>query len=161
MEKFQEDREKALKNIKIADHIISVTYPLVQDPKLLLVVMDNIFFAFNNTMTSILNYERTFKRIPEFGESFEIKVNMFKTKVMPKYNINQEYLKTILELKEIIKEHKESPVEFSRKDKFVICSDSYKMRTLSIGEIKRYISKAKLFIEEANHITSKNEGIFR
>jgi len=161
MEKFQEYREKALKNIKIADHILSVTYPLVQDPKLLLAVIENIYFAFDNAMTSILDYERLFKRIPDVGEKFEIKFDIFRKKVAQNCNINQEHLKTIVELREMIKEHKESPVEFSRKDKFVICSDSYKMRTLSKEEIKKYISKAKLFIEEVNHITSKNEGIFR
>jgi len=33
------------------------------------------------------------------------------------------------------------------------------MRTLSLKDIKGYIAKAKLFIEEANHIIKKNEGI--
>jgi hypothetical protein len=145
----------------VADHILSVTYPLVQDSKLLLAVVENICFAFDNAMTSVLAYERLFKRIPEVGEKFEIKFDIFRNKIAPKYSIKDEYLKAIVELREMIKEHKESPIEFSRKDKFIICSDSYKMRTLSKEEIKKYISKAKLFIEEVNHITSKNEGIFR
>jgi hypothetical protein len=160
MEKFKEFIEKAEKNIKVADHILSVTYPLIKDPKLLLSVMQNVSFAFENTLNSILSYELTFKSIPDFENTFEIKTDLFKNKIMSKYKLKEDHLKAVIELKEIIKDHKDSSVEFSRKDVFVICSESFKMRTLSLEDIKKYITKAKLFIEEVNHITQKNEGIF-
>ncbi|MCP3682530.1 MAG: hypothetical protein GY861_07545, partial [bacterium] len=46
MEKFQEAREKARKNINVADHMFCMTYPLVKDNRLLLAILENIFLGF-------------------------------------------------------------------------------------------------------------------
>jgi hypothetical protein len=161
MEQFQESRQNAIRKLSVADHMLTMTYPLVQDPKLLLAVLENVFSAMENAMSSVLHYERLFKRIPAFQDSFESKLTVFKSRVQPKYKINEEYINLLYELREIIVEHKRSPVEFARKDKFVICSDNYKMKAISVPEIKKYIAKAKLFVQTAGFIVSKNEGIFR
>ncbi len=161
MEKFQEVRDKAKKHIYIADHMLSVTYPLIKDPKLLLAVIENIFLAYTNTIGSLLYYERLFKRIPPFQETFESKFHMFKETCVLKYNIDKSYVADINDIKNIILAHKKSPVEFARKDRFVICSNKYKLETISVNEIKKHIEKAKLFIQEINNITSKDEGLFR
>lgn len=161
MEKFQILREEAKKNIQLADHMLTVTYPLVKDPKLLLAVVENIFLSLTNSMGSVLYHERLFKNIPPFNDNFESKFNMFHEKIIPRHNIDKDYERFIQEVKDIITAHKKSPVEFSRKDSFVICSDEYKMKTISINELKEYISKARSFIQETNTIVSKHEGIFR
>lgn len=160
MEKFQEAREKAIKNIKVADHMLTQTYPLVKDPKLLLAVMENIFLSLTNSIAAILYYERIFKRIPPFMDNFESKFNMFKIKVAGKYNFTPEDLNFILSVKNIIISHKKSPVEFTRKDVFVICNGNYKMQTISFEEIKKYLSKTKEFVRNMTEIVSKNEGLF-
>jgi len=72
MEKFQELRELSKKRIRVADHMLTMTYPLVQDSKLLLAVVENIFLALTYIMGSVLHYERTFKRIPLFQDDFSI-----------------------------------------------------------------------------------------
>ena len=161
MEQFQTARDDAIKKLKVADHMLTITYQLVQDPKLLLAVLENIYRAMEKAMSSVLYYERLFKRVPVFSENFEEKLRIFKTRVQPKYKINDDYIKILQELREIIIEHKRSPVEFARKDRFVICSDNYKMKTISIPEIKKYVASAKLFIQNTTFIVSKNEGIFR
>lgn len=160
MEKFQECRQKATRNIHIADHMLTQTYPLINDPRLLLAVMENIFLALTNTMAAVLYYERLFKRIPPFLNNFESKFNMFRLKTAIKHNIDTSYLTLMQDVKDIILEHKKSPVEFARKDRFVICSDNYKMKTITIDKIRDYIAKTKLFIEEADKIISKEEHLF-
>lgn len=161
MEQFQIARDEAIKKLRLADHMLTITYQLVQDPKLLLAVLENIFYAMEKAMSSVLYYERLFKRIPPFQDSFESKLSVFKTRIQPKYRISDDYIKIIQELREVIVEHKNSPIEFARKDRFVICSDNYKMKTISIPEIKKYVASAKLFIQNTTFIVSKNEGIFR
>ena len=158
MEKFQEMREIARKKLQVADHMLTMTYPFVQDPKLLIAVMENLFLALANSMTSLLYYDRLFKRIPPFQDTFPSKFNMFKTKYANKFD--KEYMDLIQEIKEIILEHRKSPVEFSKKDKFVICSDNYKMKTVTLNQLKDYIKKTKLFINKTNQLMSKNESIF-
>jgi hypothetical protein len=160
MEKFQEAREKARRNLQIADHMLYMTYGLVQDPKLLMAVMENVFLALTNAMSSVLHYEKLFKRIPPFPENFEAKYSLFKEKCASRYSVDDKYLNIIRDVKDIIAEHRKSPVEFVRKDRFVICSDNYRMKTISVEQIKQYISTTKAFLQEANNIVSKDERIF-
>jgi len=161
MEKFQEARDSAKKKIQIADHMLSVTYPLVKDTKLLLAIMENIFLAYSNAMSAILYRERLFKMIPPFQETFESKLSMFRENCLPKYKIDKEHLRLIQDIRSTIIEHRKSPVEFTRKDRFVICSDSYNMKSIGVEEMKAYINKAKVFIEVMDKIVGKDEGIFR
>lgn len=160
MEKFQELRESAKKKIGVADHMLTQTYPLIQDPKLLLAVLENVFLSFTNSMSSILYYERLFKRIPPFQDNFESKFNSFRARIVEKHNVNAKYVNTIKEVKDLIVQHKKSPVEFVRKDKFVICNENYKIKTISINDIKSYIQEAKEFNKISQNITMKNESIF-
>lgn len=157
MEKFFEARHKAKKYLRTADHILTMTYPLINDPKLLLAVMDNLFLAITNSLSTILYFERYQRLIPPFHENFESKFNLFKFKIISKYNLNKDYLQTIQEVKEIIAGHKKAPIEFSRKDMFVICSDGYQMQTVSINQVKNYVLKINNLIKDIETITCKHE----
>lgn len=161
MEEFQKARDKAQKKLKIADHILTQTYPLVNDPKLLVAVMENLFLALTNTLGAILYYERTFKRVPPFVDNFENKFRIFKDKCTPRYNFDRRYIRLIEDIKESVMAHRASPVEFAREGNFVICSDNYKLQTLSVCKIKQQIQLTKTFLKEANAIIRKNERIFR
>ncbi|MCK4521930.1 MAG: hypothetical protein KAU20_05115 [Nanoarchaeota archaeon] len=160
MERFQELRDRAKKKIMLADHIITQTYPLIKDPKLLLSAIENIFLALTNSMGSLLHYERLFKRIPPFQDTFDSKFNIFKERCVEKYNIKQDYISVIKELKDIIIEHKKSPMEFVRNDRFVICSDNYRMKTIDIDKIKKMMHITKDFVFDMEKIVSRNEEIF-
>jgi len=159
MEKFQELREMAKKKLQLADHILTMTYPIVNDGKLLLAVTENIFLALTSAIGSVLYYERLFKKVPPFHDNFSSKFNLFK-EYAEKENINEEYLRLIQNMKDIIVKHKKSPVEFVRNDQFVICNGSYRTHTISVNELKDYIAKAKSFLRQTEDIVSKNEELF-
>ena len=151
---------KAKKNVIVADHMISVTYPLIKDTKLLIAVLDNIFLALTNSVGALLHYERLFKRIPPFHETFESKFNLFRLRCIDKFNIDKAYIPFILDIKDIIIQHNKSPVEFAKGDKFVICSENYKMKAISLKDIKEYLNKTKNFTNQVDGILSKNDRIF-
>lgn len=161
MEKFQELRDSASKKLQIADYILTMVYPLVKDSKLLLSAVENLFLAYSYSVSSLLHYERLFKRIPPFPDDFSSRLDMFRDKCLEKYNINAENMEIIMNLKEMVVAHKKSPVEFSRKDSFVICDSDYRLRTISPDSIKDYVEKAKLFIRKVSSIVSEDESIFR
>ncbi|MEK6875941.1 MAG: hypothetical protein AABX63_00900 [Nanoarchaeota archaeon] len=161
MERFQELRDSAGKKIQIADYMLTMTYPLVRDPKLLLSVVENLFLAYSYSISSLLHYERLFKRIPPFPDDFSSKIDLFADRCMGKYGIDSENLRIVKDLKEIIVAHKKSPVEFPRKDSFVICDEGYRLRTISPSIIKGYVEKAKLFIRKMSSIVSEDDAIFR
>ena len=160
MEQFQELKEAAKKKITIADHMLTQTYPLVKDVKLLIAVLENTFLALSYAMSSVLSYDKLFKKISVFPENFEARFHIFKEKCAPRYNIDNEYLSLIREIKDIIIAHKKSPVEFARNDRFVICSDNYRMKTVSVDQLKKIIQKSKMFVQETGNIVNKNDGIF-
>ncbi|MFH1849864.1 MAG: hypothetical protein ABH879_06810 [archaeon] len=159
MERFQEARDSAIKYVRLADHVLTQTYPLVKDPKLLLAVLDNIKNGLINAMDTILYYERLFKRIPPFGDTFESRYGVFKG-IVEKYKMNPDYVKTIREVKETIAEHRKSPVEFARQGKFIICSDNYQIKTISTDRIKQHLAVAKDLAAKASQMVSKNEHLF-
>jgi len=160
MEKYEELREIARKKIQIADHMLTMTYPMVKDPKLLLAVMENIFLALTNSIGSLLHYERNYKRVPPFQDTFVSKFNIFKQKCVRRCSIDEELVLMVQEIKGIIMQHKKSPVEFTRNDSFVICSDDYKMKTISLEKMKGYIIKSKSFIQNINNIINQNKEVF-
>ncbi len=160
MERFQEAREQARRNLKVADHMAFITYPLVKDNKLLLAILENVFLAQTNALGSLLYYERLFKRIPPFHDNFESKINMFRERCIERYKLSKEYVLMMTEIKNIILEHKRSPVEFSRSEGFVICAENYRFKKISIEQIRSYIEKTKEFLGKVEEITKKDEGIF-
>ena len=161
MEQFQEQRESAIRKLANADHMLNMTYPLVKDPRLLLAIVENLFLAMTNAMNSILYYERTFKKIPAFPENFEFKLKLFSEQCVQKYKIEKESVPILRKLKQIILEHKKSPVEFARSNAFIICNKDYKMEKITPELLKAYLSKAKVFIGQTKDITKENERIFR
>src|SRR3989338_5812338 len=112
MEKYEELMDIARKRVQVADHMLTMTYPLVKDPKLLLAVMENIFLALTNSIGALLHYERIYKRVPPFQDTFASKFNLFQNKCSQRYSIDNEHLMMIQEIKDMILQHKKSPVEF-------------------------------------------------
>ena len=155
MERVMENLNKAKRYVKVADHMLTMTFPLVKDPRMLLAVLENIFLAYTHGMGAVLYKERMFKRIPPFHETFESKFNMFRDKLVPRFNIDKAHLRSMQEIKEIVYEHKTSPVEFSRKDRFVICSNDYRMKAITVLDLKKYLANAKVFIESMARILSR------
>lgn len=151
-------RDKAIKHLRIADHMLSVTYALVKDTKLLLIVVENIFLAYANAISALLYFDSKHQDdFPRFQDDFDNKFHIFMCHSLPKHALDKSSINNIKDVKSIMLEHKKSPIEFARNEKYVICSDSYKLRTLTINELKEKISKAKVFIQEINNIIDKNE----
>jgi len=155
MEDYNQSKEESRKYLKLADHILYNTYPLLSDPKLLLKAMDNIFLSITNTISALLFYEKFNNRITEFDNTFETKIDLFRKKCLLHHNFDPNYIKLILDVKEIIVQHRKSPVEFVKKNKFVICSNDYKMKTITDNDVKNYLKKAKAFYGRIDNILLK------
>ncbi len=158
MENFQIILENAKKHLKVADHMTYVTFPVVKDNKLMMIVMENLFLSLSNAMTALLEYELMMRRISPYGKMFDEKFEAFRNDIQHRYNFDKEQLLMIKRIKEIVVEHKRSPIEFSKDDKFVICSNSYEMKTVTIEQMKEFLAKTKIFIEEIDYILNTKEG---
>ena len=156
MTDYLDSRKKALQQHDVAFHIFNVTFPLIKDPKLLIGVMQNIMNSFEYSIDTILAYERELHLISVAPQEFQAKFNLFKFKSRRRNNIPVELTKTIDEIQETLDLHKESPMVFQRGNKFVICSNNYMLKTISINDIREYLTKNMEFIRLVDNIVKFN-----
>jgi len=149
MEKFQENLNKVIKNLQIADHMTYVTFPLVNDKRLLLKIFDNIYTAIIECINTILNYEYLYKRIRIYAEINE-NLRTFANKCAKNYGLTNSQIKQIQDIIALNKQHKQSAMEFVKKDKIVILSDNLGTQTIDIKRIKEFLLLAKELLMKTN-----------
>lgn len=141
MERYQDELEKAVKHLHIADHITYVTFPLLNDHRLLLKIFDEIYSSIIACISSVLYYESMYKRIQlyhGFNDNFESFV-----KVSRHYDLSNEQVKMIREAIALHKRHKYSAMEFVKREKVIIMSDSLGIEVVDIIAIKKHLLLAK------------------
>ncbi len=139
MEEFQKNLKEAIKHLQIADHMTYVTLQILNEQKLIIKIFDEIYNSIIQCINAILNYEYLYRKI---SPSQENNLNTF-IKIAKDYNINNEQIKKIKEIINLNKQHKQSAMEFVKKDKVIILSDSLRTQTLNIRLIKEYLLLAK------------------
>jgi len=160
MEIFLEQIEEAKKCIKIADHLAYVTYPLVNDIKIINLITDHIFNSLTNSIDSLLNYERYYKRISNIPSSFENKFIIFKLEVSKRYNIPGDIILLIKDIKDIIETRKKNNYQFLRGNNIILCTDEFRTKTLNLKKVKDYINSTKFLVNKVNTIIGKNARRF-
>ncbi|HLC63683.1 MAG TPA: hypothetical protein VJJ21_05195 [Candidatus Nanoarchaeia archaeon] len=141
--------KKAQQHFNTADHIAYVTFPLVKDQKLIISVLDNLNQALICSVDSLMNYERLYKRIGLFSDNFDVKMQIFKTKIAPQYNLDRHHIVAIEEINQLAKERKSSTMEFAKRDKYVFCNQDYsKIKAIDMDKLKSYINQLKPFMRK-------------
>jgi len=146
----QEAFEKARLHLRNADHMLTMTYPLVKDPKMLMAIADNLFKANMEATQALLYHERT-QGLPPFHESPDMIIHTFQTSCSKKYNMTTDL---ISELQDITSARKSAPMEFARKGMFIIAAQDYTMKTLSEQKLKELVSRSKQFFSQITQILS-------
>ena len=152
MEEFQGCLLEANKAMRTADHLVYVTYPFVNDVKLIMTIAENLHKALVNGLNAMLSYEYLYKRINTPPRDFKEKIEVFKSFCVPRYNIPRESLLLISDINNLIDHRRNSPTEFIKSGKFVMCTQDFKMRILNFEKVKGYNTKVKEFINKINEI---------
>ena len=127
---------QAKKSLQIADHLLIGTYHLVDDPKILLGVLANLYDAYKNMIKYVLS-QKVAPLKTEKGQ-LEQFIHQFESK------ISKDEMQSIKKVYDLFEEHKSSSVEFARKQKLVICDDRYELHTLNFETLKKHLQYAKL-----------------
>ncbi len=133
MEQYEQNLKEAARHLQIADHMTYVTFPLINDHRLLLKIFDEIYGSIIGCVNAILNYEASYKRIRLYN-GFNNNLETF-TKIGKNYNLS--------EFIDLNKKHKQSAMEFVRQNKVVIMSDNLGTQVLDLIIIKKYLLLAK------------------
>ena len=140
MENYKQYMKDAARNIQIADHMIYVTLPIVNEKRLLLKIFEEIYKSIINAMYSMLSYEEALGRIKVEGLTESI--NHFFI-IARKNGLSHEQLKTIREILDLRQWHVASASEFVRREKVVILSDSLSVKSIDLKRIKEFLLAAK------------------
>ena len=157
MQKFYEYAEKAIKSYQNADHITNMTYPVLQDPKVLVLAITHLNESFENAILALLYYDYYFKRIFSLPEKFNEKLDIFKRYTCAKYNISREIVQTIEDVRVIYREHKASEMEFRRKNSFIIASRDYRLRAINIEKLKNFLISSKPLLSKVQEVKKIND----
>lgn len=155
MEDLQNKFQESVKSLKLASHMLGVTYPLIKDPRMFIGVIDNLNKSLKGCLDSLLLYERMYKKIGPYPDNFSVKLDLFRKIIRLRYDFDESLPRFIFDIDQLVKNRKKAPVEFSRKGEFVICDSEYRTRILKIEELKSYISKAKVFILKVHSIITR------
>jgi len=146
LEQSKEYLDKAIRNLQIADHMIYVTYPLFNERKLLLKIFNEINKSIINCIKSITG-ENNWNYI----------YNRFFNKEVLNLELTNQQIKIIKEIIELNRKHKDSAMEFVRKEKVVIMSNNLNIQTIDDDQIKAYLIVAKeLLLKTKNIINNQN-----
>ncbi len=154
MENFSLSLETAARTIKTADHMAYITFPLLKDKRLLIKILTEIYLAVLNIVNAVLQYEYYYKRIALYKDA-RMNFNTFAEKCSPRYQISQEDVKRILDIFTIVEKHKQSPMEFVRREKFVIMSEDMQAESISIERLKEYLILTKGLLKRVNEVISR------
>ncbi len=159
MEDFQKAQGEAKAKLWLAQHMLQETYPAVNDPRVLMNISENIFLAAQYVMTSLLQFERAFKRVPPLSQNVEINIKVLE-KHATRLGVDVKLVKLLHELHELLEKHKASAVEFSRDGKMVVCSDDFKVRQVGVSDVRVYLEDAKELYRRVVEITAAKEALF-
>ena len=151
MEKFIENLITAEKTIKAADHMVYVTFPLINDKRLLFKILHEMKNAVALCINSILQYEYLYKRIKLYKDS-RLNFKIFIEKCVPKYGITKEEMNLVLDLFDFVEKHKESPFEFVKDEKIVILSNGLRPKVMTLEKTKEFMMAAKSILKKTKEI---------
>lgn len=89
-------KAQAENKIKIADHLLSTTFAIVKDPKLLVSVIDALYQAMDLSINAILEFEKNFKKL-EYVENEKLEI--FRRKIITKYALDPKNSRFLCRLK--------------------------------------------------------------
>jgi hypothetical protein len=147
VELYQELLQTARKQIELADHMLYVTYSMVQETKFLLAIANHVINAARLALQSLLEFEILYKRLEHYNKTFVSEIAIYRNKLSLKYNFDNKYLKLLERLYEIQKYDSQSIMRFKKGDKYIL-STGDKISSIDLDSLKRYSNLTKKFIDE-------------
>lgn len=157
MELFDLSIAQANKTFKAADHLAYITYPVVHEKKLLIVVIQNIYQTLDKALEAILTYHHFYKRISFLPTDYEGRAQLFRSYLVRTHHLDPSLYDFFMEIQDIIEHHQKSAINFVRKDTFVMASESFHLKTVTIEKVKSYLIQTKLLLDTVNGVLSSRD----
>jgi hypothetical protein len=161
----------ANRQVQIADHLLTVTYPMVKDPKLLMSVIEHCRRAIEDSAEAVLDFHvsRGEYELPlhtkagqQEGKHDTIAAFSDLVKVRhPGIAGEHDAIQLCRDLMLTLHQYKEAPVSFPREEKLVIASEGFAfLKEVTPAELKRSLHTVKQFVHGAGqHIMLAGDAV--
>lgn len=155
MEKFLLNLQKADNSIRVLDHIVYVSFPLIKDKKILLKVLLEVQGIFVRLINSVLHYEYLYERV-RLSSNSKMNFRNFKLKCALRYGLSENDICLIDNLFELVEFHKKSSMDVFKEGKVFIFSDNMNSKSFSLEEIKAFLNLSKRFLVNIKKVMFSN-----
>lgn len=142
--------EEAKRILKTADHMIYVTYPVLNESRLLMKILEEMGRAISLIIAAVLQSEYESKRIKIYSDP-EVNFEAF-SRCSQRYSLAPQHINEIKQMLGLIERHKKSSMGFSRRDKFVIMSENLHTETVSLENLKFYMNLSKDLLKKVENV---------
>lgn len=142
--KVLDDLSLARKELKIADHMIYVTFNLLNDKTLISNVISHLKSALKIGIMSFLDFEYYKKNINALPKSDNLKTQLFLRDYSEELDLTIDDNEMINILDAFTDSDKHS---FSRGNNFYFLNDNFAMRSIDLKSLKNYLRRSEDIIE--------------
>ncbi|MCW1296381.1 MAG: hypothetical protein OH319_01735 [Candidatus Parvarchaeota archaeon] len=138
--------ERARSEMKIADHMMYVTVPLLSEKMLMSSVIEHMYKAMVNSMLALLEYERYYKKIFSLPSDDKLVVDLF----FERHGDELEKAQIAKDLKEffgLYQTMKKSQIELKKDNELVIISDTFESIRIDEAKLKSYCEAMKKLLK--------------
>jgi hypothetical protein len=129
----------AIKELKKATQLLRVYYPILEDPKVFLQVIQSMHVSVIEGMLAV---------IAKKGRKVQSKDSMVIIKVYQKYCSKRKEINLAVWLTTLLRAHKNSPLSFRRKEMYVICNDSLEMVIVTQEKLLEQMERLEVFVKQ-------------
>jgi hypothetical protein len=148
----EEEIANARKELKLADHMVYVTYKLLNDRKIILSVANHVSKATNTAIFAFLENERRFKRIYHLPENERLRLMYFLRDYSEKFALDMDVEEMIIKLDNLRLMKSTDGYNVQKGESFYFVNGGFKVETVSVKMIKKYLSNARELINKIERI---------
>lgn len=158
MTDYQGLQQEAQKRLQTADHMLHVTYPSVKEPKILVAVLDHLFHSLEAAIAALVAYEREFKRVPPYPQSFIGQFEVFRKHCVPNYGISPAMVKLVQDVHETLQLGPGHIVIEGQRPQ--LQQAQWGSKAISAAYLAACLDQGKSFLLSVDTILSQNQEVF-
>ena len=146
-EKYEVSINRAKDTLDSIHRMMTITMPVLKDNKFLIKIFESLHDSILSLVRAVLQYEYLHKRISLYMEA-ESNFETFR-ECSKRYQISEDSVSQIRKILLLMKRHKESPMEFVKREKFVILSENLSTETITIEKLRDFYAMASDVLNKA------------
>ncbi len=149
---------KAEKTIYSLEKLMYLSYPLLKEKTIILKAIRDLKKIIGFCIRAVLYTEASLNQI-RLSNNPRKNLQRFFNYCAPKYQLNSLEKTSIIEILELNKGHRESVMEFKRKEEIVILSKHLKCHKINEKKIKELIKITRIILEKIKQKLRKNNHL--